>query len=276
MLKDLSRRAFVTAVPGLCAASVLIPMRTEAADDAPRNEESPVRDPHFPSQAPKRVKETVSVSHGNLKRVRELVEARPALAKAAWDWGFGDWETALGAASHTGSRKIAELLMQHGARPDLFTFAMLGQFDVVKAYVEASPGIQRTLGPHGFTLLHHARKGGDQAAPVVEYLTALGDADIGYTSLPLSEAEKAAYIGVYSFGRGPENSMEVGVSRDGSLRVKRGADGTPRRLFYQGKNEFHPAGAPAVRIRFEVENDRASALTISDPDPILTARRETS
>ena len=135
MPKDLSRRAFVAAVPGLCAASVLIPTKGEAAGDAPRDEGSPVRDPYFPSQAPKRVKETVAVSHGNLKRVRELIEARPALAKAAWDWGFGDWETALGAASHTGSRKIAELLIAHGARPDIFTFAMLGQFDVVKAYV---------------------------------------------------------------------------------------------------------------------------------------------
>jgi hypothetical protein len=34
------------------------------------------------------------------------------LARAAWDWGFGDWETALGAASHMGSRPI---------RPDQFT-----------------------------------------------------------------------------------------------------------------------------------------------------------
>ena len=105
---------------------------------------------------------------------------------------------------------------------------------------------------------------------------ALGDADIGHTSLPLSEKETAAYVGVYSFGRGQENSMEVGIGREGWLRVKRGADGTPRRLFYQGKNEFHPAGAPAVRIRFDVEDDRASALTISDPEPILTARRGTS
>ncbi len=276
MLKDLSRRTFVTAVPGLWAASVLIPTRGAAADDTPHHEESPGRDPYFPSQDPQRVKETVAVSHGNLKRARELVEARPALAKAAWDWGFGDWETALGAASHTGSREIAELLIAHGARPNIFTFAMFGQLGVVKASVEANPGIQRTLGPHGITLLSHARQGGDRALPVVEYLTSLGDADIGYTSQPLSKEEKAAYIGVYSFGPGQENRIEVGVRRDGSLKIKRGTDGTPRRLFYQGKNEFHPAGAPAVRIRFDFKNDRASALTVSDPEPILTARRETS
>ena len=163
-----------------------------------------------------------------------------------------------------------------GARPDVFTFAMFGQLGVVKAYIEANPGIQRTLGPHGITLLSHARHGGDRALPVVEYLTSLGDADIGHTSLPLSKEEKAAYIGVYSFGRGQENSMEVGLGRTGSLRIQRGAEGTPRRLFYQGKNEFHPAGAPAVRIRFNLKNDHASTLTVSDPEPILTARRETS
>ena len=232
MQKSLSRRTFVTAVPSICAASLLIPQRADADDQATRNPRSPMLDPHLLSQDPKRVRETVGVSHGNLPRVRELVEASPALAKATWDWGFGDWETALGAASHTGGREIAELLIAHGARPDIFTFAMFGQLDVVKAYVEANPGIQRTHGPHGFTLLHHARKGGDRALPVVEYLKALGDADIGYTSLPLSEKEKELYLGVYSFGSGPENTIELGVGRDGSLRITRGADGTPRRLFY--------------------------------------------
>ncbi len=133
MQKNLSRRTFVTAVPSICAASLLIPERANGEDQATRNQRSPVLDPHLLSQDPKLVKETVAVSHGNLPRVRELVEASPALAKATWDWGFGDWETALGAASHTGRREIAELLIAHGARPDIFTFAMFGQLDVVIA-----------------------------------------------------------------------------------------------------------------------------------------------
>ena len=57
------------------------------------------------------------MAHGNVRRVRELVEDRPSLAKASWDWGFGDWEDALGAASHMGNREIAEYLIGHGARP---------------------------------------------------------------------------------------------------------------------------------------------------------------
>src|SRR5262245_6396028 len=87
----------------------------------------------FPTHAPDLVREIVSVSHGNVKRVKELVEARPSLAKAAIDWGYGDWETALGAASHVGNREIAEFLISNGAPPTLFSATMLGQLDVVKA-----------------------------------------------------------------------------------------------------------------------------------------------
>jgi hypothetical protein len=35
--------------------------------------------------------------------------------------------------------------------------------DVVKALVAARPGVQRTLGPHGITLLAHAEVGGNAA-----------------------------------------------------------------------------------------------------------------
>src|SRR5688572_29778687 len=68
----------------------------------------------FPQQDPKRVSEVVGASHRDLDRVRALVEETPALANAAWDWGFGDWETALGAAAHTGRREIAEYLLSRG------------------------------------------------------------------------------------------------------------------------------------------------------------------
>jgi hypothetical protein len=108
----------------------------------------------------------VTVAHGNIERVRELVEAQPTLAKAAWDWGFGDWETALGAASHTGGREIAEYLIAKGARPSVFSAAMLGQLDVVKAFVAAQPGVQRILGPHSIPLLAHAKAGGAAAEEV--------------------------------------------------------------------------------------------------------------
>src|SRR5439155_26928611 len=118
----------------------------------------------FPQQDPEVVKEMVKVAHGNLARVKELVSARPALARASWDWGYGDWEAAIDAASHVGNRPIAEYLIANGARPTIYTAAMMGQLGLVKGWIEAAPGVQRNRGPHGITLLAHARNGGPAAA----------------------------------------------------------------------------------------------------------------
>lgn len=267
MPNRITRRALLGTTPLIVAQ---VALGAQSREDVAT---SKAVDPHFPSQDPTRVREMVTVSHGNLQRVRELVEASPALAKATWDWGFGDWETALGAASHTGSRRIAELLIANGARPDIFTFAMFGRLEVVKAYVQADPGIQRTPGPHGITLLSHAEKGGEQAAGVLEYLTSLGDADIGPESMPLSDDEKKTYVGEYAFGAGPENRLRIEVSRGGLLGIRRGPKGTMRRLLYLGDHAFHPAGAPAVRVRFTVREGVAVKLSVHDPEPILEARR---
>ena len=64
---------------------------------------------------------------------------------------------------------------------------MLGQLDVVRAIIQANPGIQRLHGPHGITLLRHAQAGGEQAAKVVDYLSELGDANIGYETVAIPD-----------------------------------------------------------------------------------------
>ena len=116
------------------------------------------------------VQEFVGNAHGNLERVRELLRAQPALVNAAWDWGGGDWETALGAAAHMGRRDIAEELLAHGARLDLFAAAMLGEVEIVRAILGAFPELRRASGPHGIPLLAHAQAGGEEAAAVVRLL----------------------------------------------------------------------------------------------------------
>lgn len=63
--------------------------------------------PKKPALQPEMVHEFVNEAHGNLGRVRELLEQEPALLNAAWDWGGGDWETGLGAAAHMGKKDIA-------------------------------------------------------------------------------------------------------------------------------------------------------------------------
>lgn len=264
--QGLSRRTFLLTGSALMAPSVsLAEPVAAAAEGAPAAS--------FPSHDPDLVREMVAASHGNVKRVKELVEARPKFALAAWDWGFGDWESALGAASHVGNREIAEYLIAHGARPSIFSATMLGQLDVVKAFVTASPGVQRIHGPHSITLLAHARAGGERAKPVLAYLEQLGDADRRLESPALTDAEAAALVGTYVYGSGPNDQIIIDVTR-GQLGFLR-ANATKRGLSQRGPREFSPVGAPEARIRFTVEGGRATTLTVHDPDVVVTARRVT-
>ncbi len=190
--------------------------------------------------------------------------------KASVDWGFGDWESALGAASHTGNRDIAEYLIEHGARPTLFSAAMLGQLGVVRAFVEAAPGVERIHGPHGFTLLMNARFGGDPAAEVLAYLEALGTANESAPRQDLPESDRSIYAGRYRLGT--DDELEVVIHERFGLQIGR-PGGAARTIVYQGEHQFAPVGAPAVRIRFTVEANRATTVTILDPEVIATATR---
>jgi hypothetical protein len=122
--------------------------------------------------APELVNEFVGKSHGDLDRMRQLLEQHPALVNAAWDWGNGDWETGLGAAAHVGRRDIALFLLERGARMDIFAAAMLGYLPVVRAMIEAVPAARDWRGPHGIPLLAHAEAGGANAVAVAEFLRA--------------------------------------------------------------------------------------------------------
>lgn len=119
------------------------------------------------------VQQFVGNAHGDLDRVKELLTQEPGLINATWDWGGGDFETGLGAASHMGRRDIAEFLLEHGARLDLFAAAMLGELNIVKAFLSAFPEAVNTPGPHGIPLLAHATAGGERAKEVLEYLESL-------------------------------------------------------------------------------------------------------
>ncbi len=227
----------------------------------------------FPTQAPELAKEVVGVSHGNFKRVKELVEAQPTLAEATWDWGFGDWESALGGASHVGNRDIALYLIDKGAAPTIFSATMLGQVEVVRALVTAQPGIQRQKGPHGITLLSHARAGGAQAKDVLEYLQSLGDADQKPPLAPISDEEKAAIAGEYAWGAGNDERFVVALSK-GQLTIMRpGGTGTARNLFHLGAFAFYPAGAEAAKVRFTMASGKGEALSIHDPEHVVSAKR---
>jgi hypothetical protein len=275
-----TRRQFVRLVPAFGAFAMPALAASPQGQGAVSPDEAwpsaqPARglpvDDSFPSHHPAVVKEMVTVSHGNVARVRELLQQHPELAKASWDWGFGDWETALGAASHVGNRAIAELLLEHGAPPTHFSAAMLGQLDALKASLAAAPGLQKMRGPHGLTLMVHARNGGPQAAAVVSHLESLGDANQPYRDDPLSEADRAALVGRYTFGSRPRDAFVVSVQKNQLMIGRVGA--VERGIFHQGQLAFHAAGGPGTIIRFERDGDRIVALTVHDPDPIVRARR---
>lgn len=123
-----------------------------------------------PQLSPELVREFVSKSHADLARVKELAVQEPMLVRATWDWGAGDWETGLGAASHMGRRDIAEFLIERGARIDTFTVCMLGDVPAAKALLTAFPEMHKTPGPHGIPILSHAIVGRKPSFGVFELL----------------------------------------------------------------------------------------------------------
>ncbi len=134
-----------------------------------------------PSQKPKgdplpaeKVKEFVGAGHNNLEKVKLLLTEFPTLLYATWDWGGGDFETGLEGAGHVGNKDIANHLIGAGARTNLFVLTMLGKTQIVKAYLETYPQYLNARGPHGYTLLHHAQRGGEEAKELLEYLQGKG------------------------------------------------------------------------------------------------------
>jgi hypothetical protein len=142
-------------------------MTPESADNVPDFPE------HHPQLDRPRVKRFVIAAHANLPAVKTMLAEEPNLINGAIDWGNGDFETALGGASHMGRRDIAEYLLEHNARMDIFAATMLGQIDIVSAAVAAFPNIVQVPGPHGIPLIVHAEKGGLAAKAVLEFLQPL-------------------------------------------------------------------------------------------------------
>jgi hypothetical protein len=121
-----------------------------------------------------KVKEFVIAGHSDLAKTTAMLRELPALLYATWDWGGGDFETALEGAGHVGTKDVANFLIEKGARTNLFVLTMLGKTQIVKAYLEAYPQYLYAKGPHGFTLLHHAQKGGEDARELLDYLQSKG------------------------------------------------------------------------------------------------------
>jgi hypothetical protein len=120
------------------------------------------------------VKEFVVAGHGNFPKVQAMLKDNPNLIYTKFDWGNGDYEAAIEGAGHVGNKEIATYLIGAGSRVTLYVLTMLGRTDLVKPVLEAYPSLINAKGPHGFTLLHHAKVGGKDGEELYAYLQEKG------------------------------------------------------------------------------------------------------
>jgi hypothetical protein len=164
----MQRKSFLQQVTLGAGSLLAVPMLLHAQTPPSNNQQ---RGNPLP---PEKVKEFVTAGHSELEKVKAMLAETPNLLYASWDWGNGDFETALEGAGHMGRKDIAAYLISRGARPNIFVQAMLGKTELVKQQLNLFPELLNSKGPHGFTLLHHAIQGGDDAKELVAYLDEKG------------------------------------------------------------------------------------------------------
>jgi len=249
-MTQISRRLFMAATPAALAGVA----NAKPADHAP----APETDDLYPTTAGERASAFVGACHMQLDRVRAMLAEDAGLACASWDWGFGDWESAIGAASHTGRVDIIELLIAHGARPTVFTLATLDRIDALRDLLDTVPNLESIEGPHSISLYRHAQAG--KAERVLGFLKERGVTDTNAFAIEKADAEP--YFGVYAWGPGETERFEVSwFERMSSISIKR-QGGISRNLIPLGNGTFSPAGARHVWMRFETEGDSVARLIV--------------
>jgi hypothetical protein len=158
----------------------------------------------------------------------------------------------------------------------------MGMLKAVQEIIETVPGIQSHTGPHGITLLQHAKNRleakdiseTDRANvnKVISYLEGLGNADVKPKNLEMTDEEKKKFFGEYRFGDGSNEIFVVDQHRLGFLQLARKSS-SPRKLNKVDDNIFSPAGAASVKIIFKMSNDKAISLSIHEPEPLVVATR---
>ena len=162
-LAPMTRKEFLATsliVPGVLAGPRLTAAEGAGGEVTPETGRGPGRGPR---QSLWSVLEFVQAGHGDLAKVKAMLAADPALVHARWDWGDGDWESALEGAAHMGRADIVRHLLASGARVDILTAAMLGDAGSVAALVRLEPATANTAGPHGLPMMFYVGHGGSVA-----------------------------------------------------------------------------------------------------------------
>lgn len=281
-----NRRTFIsTATAGIGALAAMGVLSSDAHaenETAPPARQGASYD-SFPRQKLDMVRDFVGSAHKNFDRVRGLRETDPELVRAAWDWGFGDWESALGAASHMGRLDIGQYLLDHGARADIFSLVLLGKLDAVQAMLAADKSLATAPGPHGIPLLMHAEAalGFPESSPeqkanaqrVYDFLQTVEGAAGPPATHVLDEKSRDEYLGKYIYGSGDEEVVVISVNMMGILSLKPGASGA-QPIIPVAPDEFTFRAARSVRVQFARTDAKLSGLTIFAHGDTVRATRE--
>ena len=184
MSANVSRRTFCigagTAILAPFAEAIQVPSSGPREASFTRDYPEPEFKPSWKKEQINRsmIQDVVIYAHSNLEMTKKLLDREPLLVNAFMDWGAGDWESALGGASHMGRRDIVEALLERGARIDLFCATMMGQLDAVKSFLTLQPKLIDSRGPHGFSLHFHAQLAGKEADRMVAYLQSVKKIDL--------------------------------------------------------------------------------------------------
>jgi len=111
-----------------------------------------------------------AIRSGDDARVRELLQAEPALASARDDAGLSAVLTAL----YNRRQAAVEALLHAGPELDVLDAAATGRLDVLRTHLESDQDALAARSPEGFTPLHLAAYFGDGTA--VKMLLAVGAA----------------------------------------------------------------------------------------------------
>ena len=220
-----NRRKFLGSIAAVGLASTSSHLLTQSAgnqekekQDGAKKEATKKPTPERPKQLDsKMVNEFVGKSHGAFKLVKEMIAKEPLLVNASWDWGNGDFESGLNAASHVGNRPIAELLLEKGARMDVCAAVMLGLKGIVKEMLLVNPKLHTVRGAHTIPLLSHAIYGGKKADDVLNMLIDAG-ADVNIAT----KTGSTALMSAAGAGRAPIVELLLAKGADPKLKTSKG------------------------------------------------------
>ena len=172
------------------------------------------------TQTPTReeIEQFVIAAHGNFPKMKELLEANPALLHTRWDKTN---EMAIEATAHVGNKQAAEYLLSKGASLDICTAAMLGMSDKVASFLKTDSKLANAKGAHGIPVLFFAALSGK--TEIAELLVSHGSSEgldgalqgavrLGHTTMVKWLLDRGAKVNTKDFeGKTP---LEVATARN--------------------------------------------------------------